>query len=182
MTSYMVAHTSLDIIHGSGAQFVETAVSSKPQIHKGDTECPARRNSGSAMESAYAKNCAGRCSQSRREYEYGECVVEMHVPPIKCTAQVKFKVFDGTDTTLSMPMLVVNGNKVVFRDEEATLITATGETSPLMNAGDDWYLKVLINCNIKFLRMNVWTPCHVCPPSWFRNLSLEMKQREQYVV
>ena len=42
MTSYMVADTSLDIIHGSGAQFVETAGSSKPQIHKGFTERPVR--------------------------------------------------------------------------------------------------------------------------------------------
>ena len=41
MTSHMVADTSLDILHGSGAQFVETAGSSKPQIHKGDTERPA---------------------------------------------------------------------------------------------------------------------------------------------
>ena len=75
------------------------------------------------MESAHAKNCVGRCSQSLSEYEYGECVDEMHVPPIKGTAQVKFKVFDGTEPTLSMPMLVANGNKVVFRGEDATLIT-----------------------------------------------------------
>ena len=73
MTSYMVADTSLDIIHGSGAQFVETADSSKPHIHKGDTERPVRRNSGSAMESAYAKNCVGRCSQSHCECDYEEC-------------------------------------------------------------------------------------------------------------
>ena len=38
MTSHMVADSSLDIIHGSGAQFLETAGLSKPQIHKGDTE------------------------------------------------------------------------------------------------------------------------------------------------
>ena len=149
----MVADTSLDIIHGSGAQFVETVGSSKPQIHKGDTERPARRNSGSAMESAHVKNCVDRCSQSHSEYEYGECVVEMHVPPIKGTAQEKFKVLDGTEPTLSMPMLVANDNKVVFRGEDATLITAKGETAPLMNAGDDWYLKVLINCSNKFLRI-----------------------------
>ena len=104
MTSHMVADTSLDIIHGSGAQFVETACLSKPQTHKGDTERPARRNSGSAMESAYAKNSVGRCSQSHREYDYGKCVVAVHVPQIKGRAQVKFKVLDGTEPTLSMPM------------------------------------------------------------------------------
>ena len=60
MTSHMVADTSLDIIHGSGAQFVETAGLSKPQIHRGYTERPVRRNSGSAMESAYGRNCVGR--------------------------------------------------------------------------------------------------------------------------
>ena len=65
MTSHMVAATSLDIIHGSGAQFVETAGSLKPQIHKGFTERPVRGNSGSAMETAYVRNCVGRCSQSR---------------------------------------------------------------------------------------------------------------------
>ena len=37
----------------------------------------------------------------------------MHVPPIKGTAQVTFKVLDGTEPTLSMPMLVANGNGVV---------------------------------------------------------------------
>ena len=59
MASYMVADTSLDIIHGSGVQFVETAGLSKPQVHTGDTERPVRRDSGSAMESAYVKNCVG---------------------------------------------------------------------------------------------------------------------------
>ena len=54
-----------------------------------------------------------------------------------------------------MPSLVANGNKVVFRGEDATLITAKGETAPLMNAGDDWYLKVLINNSNKFLRIDV---------------------------
>ena len=182
MTSYMVAGTSLDIIHGSGAQFVETAGSSKPQIRKGFTERPVKRNSGGAMESAHVRNFVGRCSQSHSEYEYGECVVAIHISPIKSTAQVKFKVLDGTEPTVSMPMLVANGNKVVFRGEDATLITAKGEAAPLMNAGNDWYLKVLINkCN-KFLRNDVWTPCHVCPPSWVRNLSLEMEQRERCVV
>ena len=182
MTSHMVADTSLDIIHGSRAQFVENAGSSKPQIHKGDSERLARRNTGSAMESACVKNCVGRCSQSHSEYEYGECVVEMHVPPIKCTAQVKFKVLDGTEPTLSMPMLVANGNKVVFGGEVETLITTKGETAPLMNAGDDWYLKVPISNRNEFLRIDVWTPCHVCPPNCVRNLSPEMKQRERYVV
>ena len=57
MTSYTVADTSLENRHGSGAQLVEAAGSSKPQIHNGSTERPARRSSGSAMESAYGKNC-----------------------------------------------------------------------------------------------------------------------------
>ena len=77
MTSYMVADTSLGIMHGSGAQFVETAGSSKPRIHKGDTERLARRNSGSAMESGHAKNSVNRCNQSitHNEFEKGECLV-----------------------------------------------------------------------------------------------------------
>ena len=94
-------------------------------------ERPVRRNSGSAMESVHVKNCVGRCSQSRIEHEYGECVVEMHVPPIKDAAHVKFEVLDGTEPTLSMPMLVANGNGAVFRGEGAMLITAKGETAPL---------------------------------------------------
>ena len=153
----MVADTSLDIIHGSGAQFVETAGLSVPPIHKGDTERPARRNSGSAMESAYAKNGVGRCSQSPSEYDYGERVVAMYVPPIKGTAQVKFTVIDGTEPTLSLPMLVANGNRVVFRGEDAMLITAKGETAPLTSDGDDWYLTVLINNRNEFLRIGVDT-------------------------
>ena len=88
MTSHMVADTSLEHLHGSGAQFVETAGSSKPQI-------PVRRNSGGAMESAFVKNCVGRCSQSHSDDDcramYGECDVAMHVPPIKGIAQVKLK-------------------------------------------------------------------------------------------
>ena len=46
---------------------------------------------------------------------------------MKGTAQVKFKVLDGTEPTFSMPMLVVNGNRVVYRGEDAMLITAKGE-------------------------------------------------------
>ena len=74
-------------------------------------------------------------SQVHSEYEFGACVVDMHVLPIKGTAQVKFKVLDGTEPTLSMPMLVANG--VILRGEVATLSTAKGETAPLMNAGND---------------------------------------------
>ena len=79
----------------------------------------------------------------------------MHIPPIKGTAQVTFKILDGTKPTLSMPMLVANVNKVVFRGEDAKLITAKGETAPLISEGDDWYLKVLINDENKFLRIDV---------------------------
>ena len=168
----MVAGTSLDFIHGSGAQFGETAGPSRPQVHKGL----------SAMESAYVRDCDGRCSQVHSENEYGECVVDMHVPPIKGTARVKFRILDRTKPALSMPMLVANGNRVILRDEVALLITAKRETAPLMNAGNAWYLKVLINNNNEFIRIDAWTPCHVCPPSWVWNLRPEMKQREQYVV
>ena len=41
--------------------------------------------------------------------------------------QVKFKVLDGTEPTLPMLMLAANGNKVVYRGEDAMLITAKGE-------------------------------------------------------
>ena len=156
MASYTVADTLLDYRHGSGAQLVEAAGSSKPQIHKGS----------SAMESAYV-----------RDEDYGECVVAMHVAPIKGT-----KVLDGTEPTLSMTMLVANANKLVFRGEHARLITAKGETAPLTSIGNHWYLKVLINDSNEFIRIGLWTPCQVCPPSWVRNLSPEMKQCEQYVV
>ena len=88
------------------------------------------------MESAYV----GRCSQIHSEYEYGECVVDMHVPSIKGTAQVKFKVLDGTEPTLSMPMLVANGNRVILSGEVATLVTAKGETAPLTSVRDGWHL------------------------------------------
>ena len=172
MTSHMVVDTSLDYKRGSGAQLVEAAGSAKPQIHK--ESC--------ARESAYVRDFVGRCSQVHSEYEYGECVVDMHVLPIKGTAQVKFKVVDGTEPTLSMTMLVVNGNKLVFRGENARLIMAKGETAPLASIENGWNLKVLINDNNEFICIDLWTPCHVCPPSWVRNLSPEMKQREQYVV
>ena len=117
----MVADTSLKHLQGSGAQFVETTDPQKRYRR------PVRRNSGSAMESAHVKNCVGRCSQSLRHDNYGECVVAMDVLPIKGAAQVKFKVFDGTERILSMPMLVANGNRVDFRGEDAMLITAEKE-------------------------------------------------------
>ena len=134
------------------------------------------------MESACGKNCIGRCSQENSDENYGECVVAIHVLPIKGTPQAKVKVLDETEPTLSVPMLVANGNKVTFKGEVATLITAQGEAAPLMNAGNDWYFKVLINNSTEFMRIDVWTPCHVCPPSWVRNLSPEMKQRERCIV
>ena len=70
MTSHMVADTSLDYKHGSGAQLVDAAVPSGPQVHKGL----------SAMESANVRDCVGRCSQVHSDYEYGERVVDMHLP------------------------------------------------------------------------------------------------------
>ena len=53
MTSYTVAVTSLEQLHDSGAQLVEAAGSSKPQIHKGS----------GARESAHVS-----------DENYGECV------------------------------------------------------------------------------------------------------------
>ena len=62
------------------------------------------------------------------------------------------------------------------------LITAKRETAPMMNAGNDWFLKVLIKNITEFIRIDVWTLCRTCPPSWVRNLSPEMKQRERSTV
>ena len=70
-----------------------------------------------------------------------ECVVAMNIPPIKCTRQVTFKVVDGTEPTLSMPMLVGNGHRLVFGREDTMLSTAAGEVVPLTSDGDDWDLK-----------------------------------------
>ena len=50
------------------------------------------------MESAHVWNCVGRCSQLHSDDDYEECVVAMHISPIKGTAQVTFKVVDGTKT------------------------------------------------------------------------------------
>ena len=97
MTSYMVADTSLEHLHGCGAQLVEAAGSSKPQIHK--------------------RSCA-RESAKVSDENYGECVVAIHVPPINGTAQVKINVLDGTEPTLSMTVLEANCNKLVFRGEK----------------------------------------------------------------
>ena len=83
------------------------------------------------MESAYVRDYVGRCMQVHSEYEYMECVVDMHVPPIKGKAQVTFKVLDGTEPTPPMPMPVANGNRVILGGEVATLITAEGETAPV---------------------------------------------------
>ena len=99
------------------------------------------------MKSAFVKNCVGRCSQSHSDDDYGECVVAMHVPPIKGTAQVTFKVVDGTEPTLSMPMLEANGNREAYSGEDAMSSTA----APLTSDGDDWHLKVLINNSNEFM-------------------------------
>ena len=48
---------------------------------------------------------------------------------------------------------------------------------PLTSDGDDWYLKVLINNENVFIRIDVWGACHECPPSWVRCLSLENVER-----
>ena len=66
----------------------------------------------SAMESAHFWNCVGRCSQLHSDEDCEERVVAMHIPPIKGTAQMTFKVVDGTEPTLSMPMLVATGHRL----------------------------------------------------------------------
>ena len=82
------------------------------------------------MESAHFWNCVGRCSQLRSDDDCEECVVEMHIPPNNGTAQVTFKVVAGTEPTLSMPMLVANGHRLKYREEDMMLSTAAGEIVP----------------------------------------------------
>ena len=82
-----------------------------------------------------------------------------------------FKVVAGTEPTLSMPMLVANGHRLVKRGEDTMLSTAAGEIVPLTSDGDDWYLKVLINNENVYIRIDVWTACDGCLPSWVRCLS-----------
>ena len=101
----------------------------------------------------------------------------MDIPSIKGTAQVKFKVLDGTEPTLSIPMLVANGNSVVYKGDDVMLSTAGGEVAPLTYVGDECYLKVLINNSTEFIRVDEWTPYHVCPPRWVRCLSPESAER-----
>ena len=129
------------------------------------------------MESAHFSNCVGRCSQLHSDDDFEECVVAMHIPQIKGTAQVTFKVVDGTEPTLSMPMLVATGHRLVYRGEDTMLSTAAGEVVPLTSDGDDWYLKVLINSENVFIRIDVWAACHECPQSWVRCLSPESVER-----
>ena len=47
------------------------------------------------------------------------------------------------------------------------LSTAGGEVAPLTYVGDECYLKVLVNNENVFIRMDVWAACHECPQSWF---------------
>ena len=49
------------------------------------------------------------------------------------------------------------------------LSTAGGEVAPLTYDGDECYLKLLVNNSIEFKRVDVWTPCHVCPTRWVRS-------------
>ena len=168
------SHCHLDIIHGSGASPLRLPVYCDHRSAKTLRDCERVQ---SAMERAYFWNCVGRCSQSHSDENYGECVVAMHVPPINGIAQVKFKVLDETEPTLSMPMLLANSNRVVLRGEDAMLFTAEGETAPLTSDGDDRYLKVLINNENVFIRIDVWAACHECPPNWVRCLSPENVER-----
>ena len=122
-------------------------------------------------------NCVGGCSQLHSDDVCEKCVVVMHILPIQVTGQVTFKVVDGTEPILSMPVLVANGHRLVNRGEDTMLSTAAGEVVPLTSDGDDWYLKVLINNEDVFVRIDVWAACHECPPSWVRCLSTENVER-----
>ena len=166
------SHCHLVIIHGSGASPFETAGLSRPQIYEDATglrTITERHGERTFLELRW------RMQSVTQIYDCEECAVAMHVPPFKGTAQGKFKVLDGTDPTPSMPMLVANGNRVVYRVEE--LITAKGVAAPLTSDGDDWHLKVLINNENVFIRIDVCTACHECPPCWVRCLSRENVER-----
>ena len=134
----------------------------RPQIY--DANAIVCERLQSAMESAYSWNCVGRCSQLHSHDDCEECVVEMHIPPIKGTAHVTFKVVAGTEPTLSMPILVANGHRLVYRGEDTVLSTGSrGNVAPLTSGGDDWYLKVLINSENVYIRIDVWAACHGMP-------------------
>ena len=104
----------------------------------------------------------------------------LHIPPIKGMAQVTFKVVDGTEPTLSMSMLVANGHRLVYGGVDTMLSTAAGEVVPLTSDVDDWYLKVLINNENVFTRIDVFAACHECPRSWVRCLSPENVERRNH--
>ena len=76
-----------------------------------------------------------------------------------------------------MPMLAADGHRLVYGGEDTMLSTAAGEIVPLTSGGEDWYLKVLINNENVYIRTDVWTACHECPPSWVRCLSPESMER-----
>ena len=58
------------------------------------------------------------------------------------------------------------------------LSTAAGEILPLTRVTDtSWHLKVLINNENVYIRIDVWAACHECPPSWVRCLSPESVER-----
>ena len=56
----------------------------------------------------------------------------------------------------------------IKRGEDTMLSMAAGEVVPLTSDGDEWYLKVLINNENVFIRIDVWAACRECPPSWVR--------------
>ena len=57
------------------------------------------------------------------------------------------------------------------------LSTAAGEVVPLTSDGDECYVKVLINNENVFIRIDAWAACHECPSSWVRCLSPEGTER-----
>ena len=71
--------------------------------------------------------------------------------------QVTFRVVASTEPTLSMPMLVANGHRLVQKERIRC--------------------KVLTNNENVYIRIDVWAACHECPPSWVRCLSPESVER-----
>ena len=129
------SHCHLDITHGSGASPLKLPVYLRSTKTLRDCE-----RLQSAVESARFWDRVSGCSQVHSDDDGEECVVVMHIPPIKGIAQVKFKVVEGTEPTLSIPMLVANGNSVVCRGNDVMLNTAGGEVAPLTYVGHESYL------------------------------------------
>ena len=119
------SHGHLDNIHGSGASLLRVPVYSQPSIYDAAVLWTITERHGERIFLELRRRDAHSSDQGH--------------------SQVTFKVVAGTEPTLSVPMLVANGHRLVYRGEDTMLSTAAGEIVPLTSDGDDWYLKVLIN-------------------------------------